>query len=44
MTSIVPLLIAAVSATTVSYFLLGKEVTLAFDIVEHFALYKIPFT
>ena len=43
MTSIVPLLIAAVSATTVSYFLLGKEVTLAFDIVEHFALYKIPF-
>lgn len=43
MASIIPLLIAAVSATTVSYFLLGRDVTFAFDIVEPFALYKIPF-
>jgi CIC family chloride channel protein len=43
MASIIPLLIAAVSATTVSYFLMGRDVTFAFDIVEPFALYKIPF-
>jgi chloride channel protein, CIC family len=43
MASIVPLLIAAVTATTVSYFLLGRDVTFAFEIIEPFALYKIPF-
>ena len=43
MASIVPLLIAAVTATTVSYFLVGNDVTFAFEIVEPFALYKIPF-
>lgn len=43
MASIVPLLIAAVTATTISYFLLGREVTFAFEIIEPFALYKIPF-
>jgi CIC family chloride channel protein len=43
MASIIPLLIAAVSATTVSYFLVGRDVTFAFEIVEPFALYKIPF-
>ncbi len=43
MASIVPLLISAVTATTVSYFLLGRDVTFAFEIVEPFALYKIPF-
>lgn len=41
--SIIPLLIAAVTATTVSYFLMGRDVTFAFEIVEPFALYKIPF-
>jgi CIC family chloride channel protein len=43
MASIVPLLIAAVTATTVSYFLLGKDVLFTFQIVEQFSLYKIPF-
>jgi chloride channel protein, CIC family len=43
MASIIPLLIAAVTATTVSYFLVGRDVTFAFEIVEPFALYKIPF-
>jgi CIC family chloride channel protein len=43
MASIVPLLISAVTATTISYFLLGREVTFAFEIIEPFALYKIPF-
>lgn len=43
MASIVPLLIAAVTATMVSYFLVGRDVTFAFEIVEPFALYKIPF-
>ncbi len=43
MASIVPLLIAAVTATTISYFLLGGDVTFAYEIVEPFALYKIPF-
>lgn len=43
MASIIPLLIAAVTATTVSYFLLGRDVVFAFEIVEPFALYKIPF-
>ena len=43
MASIVPLLISAVTATTISYFLLGREVTFAFEIVEQFTLYKIPF-
>jgi len=42
MASIVPLLISAVTATTISYFLLGREVTFAFEIIEPFALYKIP--
>lgn len=43
MASIVPLLISAVTATTISYFLLGREVTFAFEIVEQFTLYKIPY-
>jgi CIC family chloride channel protein len=43
MASIVPLLISAVTATTFSYFLVGRDVTFPFEIVEHFALYKIPF-
>ncbi len=43
MASIIPLLIAAVTATMVSYFLMGRDVTFAFEIVEPFALYKIPF-
>ncbi len=43
MASIVPLLIAAVTATTISYFLLGRDVTFAFEMIEPFALGKIPF-
>ncbi|HOY72833.1 MAG TPA: chloride channel protein, partial [Tenuifilaceae bacterium] len=41
--SIVPLLISAVSAATVSYFFLGREVVLAYDVVRPFALQKIPY-
>lgn len=43
MASIVPLLIAAVTATTVSYFLIGRDVTLAFEMIQPFALEKIHF-
>ncbi len=43
MASIVPLLIAAVSGTTISYFLMGKNVVFAYEIVKPFALEKIPF-
>ncbi|HZJ73549.1 MAG TPA: chloride channel protein [Perlabentimonas sp.] len=43
MVSIVPLLISAATATTISYLFLGREVTFAFEIVEQFTLYKIPF-
>ncbi|MDD2196351.1 MAG: chloride channel protein [Bacteroidales bacterium] len=41
MGSIVPLLIAAVTATTVSYFLVGRDVTFAFEMIKPFALEKI---
>jgi CIC family chloride channel protein len=43
MASIVPLLIAAVTATTVSYFLIGRDVALAFEMIEPFNLGKIHF-
>ena len=41
--SIVPLLIASVTAATVSYFFLGKEVVFSFTISETFMLSNIPF-
>ncbi len=40
--SIVPLLISSVTATTVSYFLMGKGALFSFTIQETFALYNIP--
>lgn len=41
--SIVPLLISSVTAATVSYFFLGKEVVFSFTISETFALGNLPF-
>jgi len=41
--SIVPLLLATVTATTVSYFLLGEQVVFAFTISEPFVLNHLPF-
>ncbi len=41
--SIVPLLIASVTAATVSYFLLGEQVVFSFTISEPFVLNNLPF-
>lgn len=41
--SIIPLLISAVSATTVSYFFLGREVVFAYEVVRPFQLHNIPY-
>ncbi len=41
--SIVPLLIASVTAATVSYFFLGEEVVFSFTISEPFVMSNIPF-
>lgn len=41
--SIVPLLIASVTATTVAYFFLGEEVVFSFTISEPFVMSNIPF-
>lgn len=41
--SIIPLLISAVSATTVSYFFLGRDVVFAYDVVRPFQLHNIPY-
>ncbi len=43
MASLVPLLISAVSASTVAYFFLGKDVELTFQLVDPFVLNEIPF-
>jgi chloride channel protein, CIC family len=43
MASIVPLLIAAVTGTTISYFLMGKDVVFAYEVLNPFALNKIPY-
>lgn len=40
--SIVPLLISAVTASSVSYFLMGRNVVFAYDVVRPFALHNIP--
>lgn len=42
MGSIVPLLISAVTATSVSYFLLGKGVVFDYQVVRPFVLHNIP--
>ena len=43
MTTAVPLLISALSASTVAYFLMGKDVQFAFQVTEDFTLHQIPF-
>lgn len=43
MASIVPLLISAVSAATVSYFLLGRGVVFDYTVIRPFALHNIPY-
>ncbi|MDD2962446.1 MAG: chloride channel protein [Bacteroidales bacterium] len=40
--TIIPLLISAVTASVVSYFLLGSSVIFTFNIHEHFTLLRIP--
>jgi CIC family chloride channel protein len=41
-TSIVPLLISAVTASSVSYLLMGRNVVFAYDVIRPFALHNIP--
>lgn len=43
MTTAVPLLISALSASTVAYFLMGQDVQFAFHVTEDFSLSQIPF-
>ena len=43
MTTAVPLLISALSASTVAYFLMGHDVQFAFKVTEDFTLHQIPF-
>jgi CIC family chloride channel protein len=43
MATLIPLMIAAVTASTVSYFLLGNEVLFSFDVTSPFILNDIPF-
>lgn len=43
MTTLIPLLIAAVTGATVAYFLLGNEVLFSFDVTTPFLLQDIPF-
>jgi CIC family chloride channel protein len=43
MATLIPLMIAAVTAATVSYFLLGSEVLFSFDVTSPFLLNDIPF-
>lgn len=40
--SIVPLLISAVTASSVSYLLMGRNVVFAYDVIRPFALHNIP--
>jgi len=42
MSSIVPLMISAVTAATVAYFLMGEKVLLSFSVVEAFNIKNIP--
>ena len=43
MTTLIPLLIAAVTGATVAYFLLGNEVLFSYDVTTPFLLHDIPF-
>ena len=43
MTTAVPLLISALTASTVAYFLMGQDVQFAFRVTEDFSLRQIPF-
>ena len=43
MTTAVPLLISALSASTVAYFLMGQDVQFAFQVTDDFTLSQIPF-
>ena len=43
MTTLIPLLISAVTGATVSYFLLGNDVLFSFDVISTFVLKEIPF-
>lgn len=43
MTTAVPLLISALTAATVAYFLMGTDVQFAFKVAEDFTLRQIPF-
>lgn len=42
-TSAIPLLLSSISATIVSYFLMGNDVQFAFSVVETFKLSQIPY-
>ncbi len=42
-TSILPLMLSAISAATVAYFLMGSEVQFAFSVVGNIGLSQIPF-
>lgn len=42
-TSILPLMLSAISASTVAYFLMGSEVQFAFSVVGHVGLSQIPY-
>ena len=43
MTAAIPLLLAALSAATITYFLMGTDVQFAFNVQEAFALNQIPY-
>ncbi len=43
MTTAVPLLVSALSASTVAYFLMGQQVQFVFTVAEDFSLSQIPF-
>jgi len=43
MATLIPLMIAAVSAATIAYFLLGNEVLFSFDVTSPFIVNDIPF-
>ncbi|NLB54518.1 MAG: chloride channel protein, partial [Lentisphaerae bacterium] len=43
MSSLVPLLISAITATTLSYFLTGKEITFNFELLDPFTLSRLPY-
>lgn len=42
-TSVLPLMLAAISSSTVAYFLMGTDVQFAFEVTGHLGLSQIPF-